>query len=214
MLKHEDLLKLYDQVQGKMAKAVDEFPWEDKSAYLMWLRQSFEYANNSTRILALTAGHLKNNLFSTRFIQHAAEEKGHERLLVNDAKAFKVKIEDLKAYPEAKAFHQSLYYSILYDNPVAIFGWVIMLEGVACLKGADLYRRTVKAHGERAVAFLKVHSDEDIEHIKKALDSVANLEPEDRKVVMESMEMYADLYCNVLNRIKDECKRGNVKVAA
>lgn len=214
MLNHKDLLAKYEEVQAKMAKAVDAFQWEDRHAYLLWLRQSFEYVRNSTRILALTAGYLKSSAHSTRFIQHAAEEKGHERLLINDARALNVNIEELKALPEGKAFHQSLYYSILYDNPMAIFGWVLMLEGVACQKGKDLYARASRAHGERAASFLKVHSNEDIDHIQKALIAVANLTPEDRKVVVEAMVMYADLYCNILERIKTECQSGTSKVAA
>lgn len=213
MSTHQDLLNRYEIVQSKMDKAIEHFPWENRGAYLSWLRQTYEYAKNSTRILALTAGFLTNNQYSNRFLQHTAEEKGHEKLLENDTKHLNSALNQLKAFPEAKAFHQSLYYSMLYDDPMAVFGWVIMLEGVACRKGGYIYDHVVKAHGPKGASFLKVHATEDIKHIESALATLATITESERLVVIEAMEMYADLYCLVLNRVTAECSKQTTQAA-
>lgn len=213
MSTHQDLLSRYEIVQSKMDKAIEHFPWENRDAYLSWLRQTYEYAKNSTRILALTAGFLTNTQYSNRFLQHTAEEKGHEKLLENDTKHLSSSLAQLKAFPEAKAFHQSLYYSMLYDDPMAVFGWVIMLEGVACRKGGYIYDRVVKAHGPKGASFLKVHATEDIKHIESALATLATITESERLVVIEAMEMYADLYCLVLNRVTAESSKQTSQAA-
>src|SRR5690242_4687019 len=113
-MKIEELQKKFEKIQTHLSKMSEEFPWENREVYASWLAQSYEYVRFSTRILALTAGHfpLEKTSHSTRFIQHAAEEKGHDKLLINDAKALGFDLKRLEVLPEAEAFHKSLYFWI------------------------------------------------------------------------------------------------------
>ncbi len=190
--------------QSRLTVMATHFPWEKREAYLSWLAQSYEYVRYSTRILALTAGKfpIDKNAFSTRFIQHAAEERGHDRLLVNDANFLDHHLPELPVLPEAEAFHKSLYFWIFQDNPMVILGWVFCLEGFAVLNAPGIYERVVAAHGKRAASFLHVHSAEDPDHLEKAFAAVRSLAPADLLDISQGLDLYARLYENIYTAIE------------
>lgn len=204
----QSLKKNFDRIQLQLDAATRAFPWEDKDAYRLWLAQSYEYVRYSTRILALTAGHLDlhQTLMSNRFIQHAAEEKNHDKLLAQDAKALGTAILELPVLAEAEAFHKSLYYWIYQGAPAAILGWVLCLEGCAVRNGPMVFTRAEQAHGTKAASFLKVHSAEDPEHMEKALATLEHLNEEELRQVNHGLELYAQLYMNIFSAIQRQAK--------
>jgi pyrroloquinoline quinone (PQQ) biosynthesis protein C len=204
----QELLARSIQVQNRLQAMAKCFPWENREAYLSWLAQTYEYASRSTRILALTAGHfpLDKTAFSNRFIQHAAEEKGHDRLLENDAKALGVSMGNISVLPEAEAFHKSLYYWIYQGRPSVIFGWILCLECFAVQNGPAVYERAQKAFGQKATTFVRVHAMEDPDHIKKAFSAVEKLSEKDLDDVCHGLELYAGLYESVYQAIEKSCE--------
>jgi hypothetical protein len=180
------------------------FPWENERAYVSWLAQSHEYVRFSTRILALTAGHfpLDKTLYASRFIQHAAEEKGHDRLLVNDAKVLGHDLAAIEVLPEAEAFHKSLYFWIYQGQPSVIFGWILCLEGFAVGNGPKIFQRVEKAFGKKAASFLYVHSNEDPDHVDKAFATIEKLSEADLGLVAHGLALYASLYENLYRAIE------------
>lgn len=204
------------EVQDRLAKMAENFPWESKAAYASWLAQTYEYARFSTRILALTAGHfrLDQTQYSTRFIQHAAEEKGHDRLLANDAKALGYEISGISVLPEAEAFHKSLYFWIYQAQPSVIFGWVLCLECYAVQSAPKIFERVEKAFGKKAAGFLNVHAHEDPDHVQKAFSALEKLSEADLKEVMHGLELYARLYENMHRAIIEEARSGTQIAAA
>lgn len=204
------------ELQEELETIRSNFPWENEKAYISWLTQTYEYAYNSTRILALTAGRmpLDRTKFSNRFIAHAAEEKGHERLLENDAKSFGLNIKDLDSSPIAKAFHQSLYYWSCIENPVAMFGWVLALEGFAVQNASAIYEVCKEAHGPKATTFLKVHAQEDEAHLEEAFKSIEFFTPEENQMVADTTYQYCKLYGDILLDIqKSTTEQHNKDVA-
>lgn len=201
------LRELFNETQEKLIQIRCDFPWTDKAAYSSWLLQSYEYAYNSTRILAMTAGKMpkERTSFSNRFIAHAAEEKGHEKLLQNDANFFGLDLDKTEALPEAKAFHQSLYYWLSNGNPVGMFGWVLALEGFAVKNVPQMYEVCKEAFGPKATSFLKVHAQEDEGHLESAFKSIECFSPEENTLVANTMVQYAELYGGILTRIKETC---------
>jgi hypothetical protein len=198
-----DLMAIFKRTQASLSSNVREFNWANQEAYTMWLANSYEYALNSTRILALTAGAmpLQKTVYSNRFIKHAAEEKGHEKLLEKDVKAFGLNIKDIPVTHEMKMFHHSLYY--WFDNnssPMGIFGFVLALEGLAVSDGPWIYEQAQKAHG-KGTSFLRVHSEEDPEHLNKAIEVLSSCTADDLKVVAASVEQYSKQYGLMLHAI-------------
>jgi pyrroloquinoline quinone (PQQ) biosynthesis protein C len=211
----EKIQEISKEAQTRLTKMTERFPWENRDAYISWLAQTYEYASRSTRILALTAGHfpLDKTLHATRFIQHAAEEKGHDRLLSNDAKALGVDLLTVPALPEAEAFHKSLYFWIYQGRPSVILGWVLCLETVAVQNGPAAYKRVKNAFGDRAASFLRVHAHEDPDHVAKAIETVRQLSEEDRKDVGHGLKLYASLYENIYQAIETQVSAQTRKAA-
>lgn len=211
----EEVKRISEFAQAKLQTIAESFPWENKEAYLLWLTQSYEYASQSTRILALTAGNFpanKTNL-SNRFIQHAAEEKGHEKLLKNDAKQLGFDIQALPVLAEAEAFHKSLYFWIFQGRPSVILGWVLCLECFAVINGPKVFDRVEKKFGKKAASFLFVHAHEDPDHVSKAFEVIKDLSNEDRAEIVHGIRLYAKLYASIYFAIERESVSGN-KMAA
>lgn len=199
------LKKRFKETQSALEAQIKNFPWENKKAYGLWLSNSYHYALNSTRILALASGTMPLHLtkLSNRFITHAAEEKGHEKLLENDIKNLGFEMKNLAVSDEMKVYYRSLYYWMTpAGQSIGLIGWILSLEGLATLCGPWLYSKIKEHHGEKAASFLKVHSDADPDHLDKAFEITTLLSPEEVEVVIESMEMYSKQYLHVLSEIE------------
>ena len=178
----------------------ESFNWGDQETYINWLASTYEYAVQSTRILALTAGFFPKTMtaYSNRFIAHAAEEKNHDKLIESDAKSFGIDISQLKPSPVAEAFHKSLYYWIFNGQPLAIFGWILALEGIAVRHGKPAYAKAEKAFGKKGTLFLKVHAEEDEDHLTKAFESISELKSDELEQVAQGFDLYLSLYQQML----------------
>jgi hypothetical protein len=199
-----EVVKTFHQIHGQMVKNTDEFPWEDKTAYISWLAQTMEYVTYGTRILSLTAGRfpLSQTELASRFIQHATEERGHEKLLINDAKALGANLAEIQVLPEAEAFHKSIYYWIYHDRPAVIMGWILFLEGFAIRCGPQAYQRVEKSYGTKGTSFLLVHTQEDPYHVEKALSVLNNFSSVELEDVAHGLKLYASLYRNIFFAIE------------
>ena len=211
--KNIDLKREFDRVHEEMGQIIDNFPWTDPTAYASWLGQTYYYAEKSTRILALASAHfpLTENKFHARFIDHAREEKGHERLLINDLKGLNKELNQIPELPEMSAFYQCLYYWIEHINPVGIFGWVLCLEGLAVKRGPQLYEKVLKAHGPKATTFLKVHANEDVEHLATAFDLLNSLTEVQKTLILQNFEQCCALYGHVFEKIQKQMEKQFIK---
>ena len=206
----------FEEIQNEMHALTQSFPWEEPDAYLSFLAQTLEYATYTTRLLALTAGHfpLSRTSFAARFIQHAAEEKGHDKLLLNDAMALGVDLSSVPVLPEGEAFHKSLYFWIYQGRPTVIMGWVLFLEGLAVRSGPDIHARAERAYGRRPTSFLRVHTEEDPDHVEKALALLDEFSEAELREVAHGLELYFGLYAAMLAAIKARASSGGVNRAA
>ena len=190
--------------QDKLMAQLNTFPWKDKDAYAKWLANTYHYAFNSTRIIAMGAGVMPPHLtqISNRFIQHAAEEKGHEKLLENDVKALELSMKDIPVSTEMQLFYRSLYFWVSpAGNPVGLFGWILTLEALAANAGGQILAEVKKYHHPKSCSFLNVHSDADPDHLNKALEAICLLSPAELDVVAESIKIYSESYIRLLSEI-------------
>lgn len=201
------MINLKKSAAAEMAKTRDiilGFPWHDKEAYAMWLCQTYHMVNHSTRLVALAGAYapLDRNDLHARFVDHAKEERGHQAICISDLKAMDKKLEDYPCLYPSAAMYQVQYYWIQHRGPISFFGYTLSLECLARDYGPELYRRTSEAHGKKAAIFLKVHSEDDIEHTEKAFEQLEKLSPPETELVQENLLLSADLYRSMLTEVQ------------
>lgn len=198
-----------EHYQDLLISEINNFPWGDKNAYAQWLANTYHYAFNSTRIIALGAGTMPPHLtkISNRFIQHAAEEKGHEKLLENDVKALGMDIHSVPVSSVMEMYYRSLYFWVSpAGHPVGLFGWILSLEALAANAGGSVLVEVKKFHSPKSCSFLNVHSDADPDHLNKALEAVSFLSTDELKIVAQSLKMYSESYIRLLSEISKGVK--------
>jgi len=211
-----DIKEEFEKYVGPLCESMLDFPWEDKRAYASWCAQTYYYVCHSTRLLALggARSELSAQGMHRRFIDHLAEEKGHEKLASNDVKALGFTLDQFPEMPQTSLFYQNQYYWLnQHHGAIAFFGWILTLEGAGVKACGEVYKRVKKAHGEKAAMFLKVHSEEDVGHLDKAFDQLKCLEPRAVECLIKNMEQSCTLYGEILREIPTLVKRNQKKVA-
>lgn len=208
----QELKQTYSQVMNETAQFVSEFNWTDRTAYALWLAQSFHFVKHSTRLLALASAHapISQESLHRRMTDHLKEELGHEKLAVNDLRAMEISIDALPELFETRAFYQSQYYWIQQTTSSSFLGYILFLEGLAATQGPDLLTACENAFGEKATKFLKVHAEEDQGHVEKAFASLAKLPESDLMLISDNMQESARLYRHMLGEITAMSKMNSI----
>lgn len=183
--------------------------WSDKRVYADWLAQTYFYVCHSTRLLALAAGRFKvdRDGLHVRFMAHMKEERQHEALALSDLSALGYKISDFEESPVVSAFYRSQYYWIEHEDPIAFFGYILMLEGLAVRSGDKGYEKAKVVHGDKACKFLRVHANEDPDHLDKAFESLQGVSDDHLSLVKRNLDDSLNLYGLLLQDI-ELAKRG------
>ncbi len=188
----------------KTSEAVRVFPWEDARAYGLWLAQTYQMVNHSTRLVALAGAYtpIDKNELHARFVDHAKEERGHQLICIADLKALGKTLADFPCLFQSAAMYQIQYYWVQHRGAVSFFGYTLALECLAAAFGARVHDRVVRAHGESAARFLKVHSEADLEHTEMAFRALEKLSASERELVQENLELSANLYRSMLDEVR------------
>lgn len=198
------LVEKFDFVMAEAKEVFEDFPWEDPYAYAMWLQQTNHFVENSTRLFALTAARLPShrNDFHRRLLSHGSEELGHEKLLVRDIAALNLGKVELPVLPLTQAFYQTQFYWIERVEPVSFYGYIFFLEGLAVSHARPAIERILKAHGPKALTFLKLHAEEDESHVEKAFETVTGkVTPQEEAWIIQNMETCCTLYLGFMKEI-------------
>lgn len=184
------------------------FNWENKMTYALWLAQTYHMVCYSTRLVALAGAHCKlsEDKLHQRFVDHSVEERGHEKICIKDLSALGFKIDELPKMYHSLALFQSQYFWIEQVHPSAFFGYTLALESLATEFGQEVYKRVTKAHGEKSTIFLKVHAEDDIDHIRVAYEQMNKLPENLKKNIIENMDVSCSLYRQMLTDIEQKVK--------
>ena len=197
---------LLNQCVDQLNVAIDRFPWEDKRAYADWLAQTYYYVSHTTRLLAASAARFeyteRGNALHHRFATHMAEEKKHELLCIHDMKRVGAAIDDYPEHESTRAFYEPQYFKIEHQAPIALFGYILPLEAIGPATGHSIVARVAKAYGERCDSFLRVHSEEDVSHLDKALEMLRELPEHEQTLVEANMRQTTFGYVAMLNDIR------------
>lgn len=195
-----DVRKMLKAELAAAKESVLGFPWADVESYANWVAQSYHIARHSTRLVALAGGlmPLGREDLHARFVDHAREERGHEKICILDLQTLGRKIDEFPCLPGTAAMYQTQYYWSQHRSPVSFLGYVLSLEGLACEFGSELFRRAEAAHGPKATRFLRVHADADVEHTEKALSFIDGLSAAEKSEVGENLRFSTAHYCAML----------------
>lgn len=186
------------------SEKLPEYPWEDLQFYANWLAQTYYYTLQSPMILARAGAYCSNEQkkLRKRFLEHTLEETSHEILAANDLKSLGLNILNFQEFPETTSFYEVQYYKAQYRHPVSIFGWILSLEGAAVAVGDEIFKR-VKTHYGKGYTFLKVHSQEDVDHLDKALEIVGQIPTELHGDLIQDFEQSTKLYLDMLSNCQN-----------
>ena len=196
-----------DSAVETLGEGLRELPWEDPVAYAMWLSQTYYYVRHSTRLLAVAAARFAfdpgGNALHHRFAVHMAEEKQHELLAADDLKALHAApVSEMPELASTRALYEAQYFKIEHIDPFALLGYVLPLEVMSAKHGPAAHVRAQRTWGSRACTFLKVHVEEDVDHVEKAVAATENLSPEQKQMLAGCFEQTAFSYCAMLRDIR------------
>ncbi|PWU17689.1 MAG: hypothetical protein C5B49_08410 [Bdellovibrio sp.] len=180
----------------KLELAVAGTDWENPLIYGNYLAQTYYYVCHSTRLLGLAASHFQidRDTLHRRFALHMGEEKSHERLALTDLRNLGQQLSHHPEQSATRAFYESQYYKVQYQDATALFGYILLLEAAAVQLGPKIHRRIAKAHGEKCGNFLRVHAEEDVAHVDKALEQIGGLPERQLQFITINMIQTADVF--------------------
>jgi thiaminase len=180
-----------------LTRAIDRFPWENKAVYADWLAQTYYYVRHSTRLLAASAARFpydpRGNTLHHRFGAHMAEENKHELLCTHDLKVLGDSIDAHPEHASTRMFYEPQYFKIEHQDPIVLFGYILPLEAIAPLQGKLVEQKVTAKFGPKCASFLKVHAEEDVDHLEKALAMLAEVDEERKRLIVENLEQTAPI---------------------
>lgn len=196
---------LLDRCTAQLQLAGAEFPWADRQAYGDWLAQTYYYVRHSTRLLATASARFgldaRGDALHYRFASHISEEKRHEQLAIHDLKRLGLSIENFPERHSTRLFYEPQYFKIEHEAPSALFGYILPLEAIGPAGGKEVCAKVVAAFGPKCDTFLRVHAEEDEDHIEKALRLIDTVPEGERPYLRRNLEQTAYAYCAMLRDI-------------
>ncbi|PIU00799.1 MAG: hypothetical protein COT74_02545 [Bdellovibrionales bacterium CG10_big_fil_rev_8_21_14_0_10_45_34] len=215
----KSLSEQYEKSVAAGAKVFMDAPWENKLYYGLWLGEMYHFLCHASRVIALAGANfgIEDDVFHFRCMQHAAEEKAHERLALSDLRKLGFDLNDFPEMPSIAQFYHSIYYLIEREDPICLFGSVLYLEGLSTVIGTPVTDRLVKQYGRDASTFMIVHVEEDTGHAgeghaDKALKTLESLSAVREARVCKAMAIAEHSYNQFMYEIAD-LALGDSKVA-
>lgn len=187
-------MNLMEHYEHKLARTKDFYlslPWENKEFYARWLDQKFYFLAHASRLTSCAGSRLglEDDKWHLWAIQHSVEEKHHEKLAAKDIEALGYSLGFTPEMPSTSFLYQSQYYLMEHFDGLALVGAVLFLEGISLSIGPSLYERTRHAFGEQAVSFLRVHVQEDIDHIADLHRVISEIPKARTEIIKKSMDL-------------------------
>jgi hypothetical protein len=118
------------------------------------------------------------------FADHLKEEAGHEFWLRHDLATADINVASLPVLPEAVAMAGSQYYLIHHVDPVALLGYMAVLE---CFPiDIETLEKLEELHGKQLCRTLRYHAEHDVSHGSDVLDEVDLLDEKQFQLVMQN----------------------------
>lgn len=183
-----------------------DFPWESAEHYATWSAQTFYIVRQTTRLFAIAACRtpLADNAVHNRLLEHMREEKGHENLSSRDLKILGMRLNEIPELSTTKCVYQTQFYWIEHVSPYAFFGYLLALESLAIHAGPEVHKRVCNAHGPKASSFLKVHTEEDVNHVQDVIEWIAKMPKAEQEIIYDNYVHSLENYKNMMAEIRTQ----------
>ena len=128
--------------------------------------------------------------------------------MIADLKKFGKSLEEFQELSSTSLMWQSQSYLIEQD-PLYFMGYIIALEEVAAKFGENLFGSIKKTHN-KGFQFLKVHSEDDIEHIEHAYKVIDSLDDIRKVQILKNAKQTASAYISMLKDVSQSCNDGRI----
>lgn len=206
---------MYKNLLEESQQKITSMPWQDREFYGNFLAQTFYFTAQSTRLLARSISHFgidRDDLYK-RFIAHISEENYHERIALSDLKKLNIDTNELEEFTSTKAFYEIQYHKIDKSKGTSVLGYILYLEANAAFLPKTFIEKLTDAHGAGSCKFLKLHAEEDTEHVDDALKLINNLTNAEQKEIWDNFELTHQMYCAMLNECYEKSSYKTLKVA-
>ena len=200
--------KLFQDEMNSVQKMIVEMDWKDPEFYAEWLAQTYFFVCHSTRIIA-SAGvrfPIEKNALHNRFLQHASEEKNHEIIAIKDLKHLGRDINEFAPLPATQAFYQTQYYWIDQVDPASVYGYFLVLECLAIHCGPVLMEKLRPHHPEKSLTFLRIHVEEDEDHINEHNEVLDTFNQKETENIVENLKVSAYMYVQLLKSVEEKVR--------
>lgn len=214
----EKLTKEFEKCVAAASETLQALPVANRQVYAAWLAQTYYYVKHSTHLICLAAGNCPVDNRQTHYgiIRHLDGETNHDLIAVNDLKAMGLELQQFPELMPTRLLWQTQYYWLDRGPALVLYGYALLLEGLAVKAGPPLMAAAEAAHGKKAVAFLRVHSKEDVDHFAEGLKLMQRTTAEEREAIhqnlLQSTYLYQDFVTEIKNRYGSQTKV--LKIAA
>ncbi|MEA3410654.1 MAG: iron-containing redox enzyme family protein [Pseudomonadota bacterium] len=210
------LLEIREQVRHGMQVSAAIKPilegGGDVEHYKTYLINVYKYARHSSKIIALAASRCINSYpeLGKYLLVHSEEEEGHDHWAMTDLNELGVAqevVHDTYPVPACSALIGYTHYLAEYGNPVALFGWLYVLESMGDDLGSSLARyldKNLDLQG-KSLRFVAGHGVNDVEHTADINEHLSKFvtEERDRKDIVHAARVVGDLYVRMFNEIAE-----------
>ena len=197
---------LFSSCIRQLDQAAQEYPWTQREAYADWLAQTYYYVSHSTRLLATAAARFprdaRGNALHQRFTKHIAEENRHELLAEHDIGALGLTVAQFPERDATRMFYETQYYKIEHQDPIALFGYILPLEAVAVSSGRWVLEQVEPRYGRASGTFLRVHAEDDVDHLEKAFAALEGISPSQSDFVACNLRQSTAAYLAMLRELR------------
>ena len=193
-------MDIIEKTVEKIQSQFNAINFEDKKTAAKWLSQTYYFVNHTPKMLALAYGACQDPRLEKFIYNHFKGELGHDKLAYRDVESLGFKVSDFPELALTKAFYQSQYFFINFKNQISYLGYALFLESLAIHCGPKISERIEKQTGVKSV-FLKVHAEEDIDHVEDALNFINELPQEIRAIIEENFIQSSEIYSEILKHL-------------
>lgn len=207
--------KLREKTQNTL-NFINKQAWDNKKFFANWSAQTFHFVKHSTRLLALCAVKTAPSEIKEfgRYMEHIDEEKNHEFLAKRDIENLGFSLDDFKEYSSTKSMYKTQYFNIDNYGHKSFMGYVLALEMLAEMGGIELSQKIKNLHGCES-SFLRVHGEEDEDHLISAFNTLKTWSDEEIEIVSSVFDETMETYKLIISQInEDTLKETNLPVAA
>lgn len=185
-------------------------------AYVRYLINAYNYAQYSPKVMATAAARCMDTHpeLATYLLHHADEEQGHYQWALEDLRDLKVSEAEVQAarpVPSCTAMIGYIHYIAGYANPVALFGWMYVLEAMGNDLGTVIAKQLKESLklSNGGLRFVARHGISDTGHAKELTEQIQShvKQDADLREVYYVADVVADLYVRMFREIGEERQR-------